>query len=103
MPCPSKKAFQAKKQWTDGKTPTFTKIVGEGQGHGRKTRKGRSMMMMSGKKPKVESGEIPHQVCSPYQVCTVKKFKSHCRVGRMLEILEAIRHQEECEKVCVTF
>jgi hypothetical protein len=29
MPRPSKKALEAKKQRTDGKTPTFTKIIGE--------------------------------------------------------------------------
>ena len=33
----------------------------------------------------------------------MKKFKSHRRVGGMLEILEAIRHQEEREKARVTF
>jgi hypothetical protein len=33
----------------------------------------------------------------------VKKFKSHCRVGGMSEILEAIRLQEEHEKACIAF
>jgi hypothetical protein len=55
---------------------------------------------MESLKPKVESGEIPRQVSA---VRTVKKFKSHRRVGGMSDILEAIRHQEEREKVRVTF
>ena len=87
-------------RWEDS---YLTKIIGEDQGNGRKMRKGRSMMTRNGKKPKVESGEIPHQVCSPYQVRPVKKFKSHHRVGKMSEILVAIRHQEECKKVRVSF
>jgi len=67
MPRPSKRALQAKKQRTDGKTPTFTKIIREDQGNGRKKRKSRSIMTRNGKKSK--SGKWRNSspsVCSPY-------------------------------------